>query len=361
MSGLKFAMTEHAAWVLIAGGFLIGMAFGAIARWTNFCTMGALSDWRVMGDTRRLRAWVLAAGVATLGATALEWAGVTDLSLSIYQGRTLDWANAILGGTLFGIGMALAGGCPSRNLVRAGGGDLRALLTLVVIALFAEMTLGGIFGPMRVALSEATMTGLGVPRQSLGDLAAQPLGLSAPVSRFWAGILAGLALVVFAMAGPAFRGSLRHIASGLGIGLAVVAAWAVTGLTYDEMGLAPERPQAVSFVKPTADTLEWLGRSTAKGLPGFAIMIVAGVIAGSFLATAVSRSFRLVTFAGTGDTLRHLSGAALMGAGGIMGLGCSIGQGLSGVSTLSIGSLLATGGIIGGTILGLKALERWLD
>lgn len=359
MSALRETATENAALVLLLGGLAIGALFGALARGTGFCTLGAVTDWVTFGDTRRLRAWSLAAGVAMLGAALLEAAGVTDLSRSIYLSPRLDWAGAVLGGTLFGIGMALAGGCPSRHLVRAGGGDVRALLTLVVLALFAEMTLGGILAPLRVALAEATMGPGGTSRQGLGDLAASLLQLRVETVRLAAGLGIGLAVIGLSLVSAPFRSSPRHLLAGIGIGIAVVAAWALTGLAADEMALEPQRPQGLSFVSPTADALEWLGRSTAKGLPGFGAAAVAGVLAGSLLVALAARTFTLATFAGTADTLRHLAGAALMGTGGILGLGCSIGQGLTGVSTLALGSFLATAGIVGGAMLGVKALERW--
>jgi hypothetical protein len=243
--------------------------------------------------------------------------------------------------------------------VRAGGGDLRALLTLMVLALFAEMTLGGIVAPARVAVSEATMVPSGASRQGLGDLLAAATLLPPQQARLAAGLAAGAIIVVLSLASAPFRSSARHLWSGLGVGIAIVAAWAVTGLAYDEMALVPQRPQALSFVSPTADALEWLGRSTAKGSPGFAVALVMGVLSGSAMVALVSRSIRITTFADTGDTLRHLGGAALMGVGGIMGLGCSIGQGISGISTLALGSVLATAGIVLGAFLGLKTLERW--
>lgn len=360
MAAFKNLLLENPEGTLLAGGLIIGLLFGALARATGFCTLGGLSDWLNFGDTRRLRSWQLAAGLAIVGATGLEAAGLTDLTRSIYQSPRLDWAGALVGGALFGLGMAFAGGCTSSNLVRAGGGDLRALLTLIAIGLFAEMAMGGVLAPARVAFSEATVAAMPAPTQALGDLAATAFTIPVADARLILGLVIGLAMIVLALASAPFRSSIRHLAAGLGLGLAVVAAWALTGLAYDEMALTPQRPQALSFVKPTSDLIEWLGRSTALGWPGFAVATVIGALLGSFLLAVATRSFRLSTFADTGDTVRHMIGAALMGTGGVMGLGCSIGQGISGVSTLALGSILATLGIIAGAIAGLKALERWV-
>lgn len=360
MASLRQTMADNPGLALVWGGLAIGAFYGVVARLANFCTLGAVSDWVNIGDCRRLRSWLMAAGVAIVGATLLEAATVTDLSRSIYLAPRIDWAGALFGGAIFGFGMALAGGCPSRNLVRAGGGDLRALLTLLVLALFAEMTLGGIFAPLRVAVSEATMvSGGSAARQGLGDLVAAAMVWPASSVRFQVGLAAGAALIVVALANRAFRTSPKHLFGGLGVGLAVVAAWALTGLAYDEMALVPERPTGLSFVAPTADALEWLGRATATDRPSFAVATIGGVLLGSLLVALATRTFSLTTFADTADTLRHLAGAMLMGLGGVAAIGCSIGQGITGLSTLAAGSLIATAGIIMGSRAGLKALEQW--
>jgi hypothetical protein len=149
-----------------------------------------------------------------------------------------------------------------------------------------------------------------------------------------------------------------HILSGLGGGAAVIAGWALTGLAYDEFALSPHNPVSLSFVKPTGDAMEWLERSTALGAPGFGAAAVLGTLLGTFSAAALTGRLALATFKDPGDTLRNLAGAALMGVGGVMALGCTIGQGVTGLSTLAPGSLIAVAAIVGGAVLGLKALER---
>jgi uncharacterized membrane protein YedE/YeeE len=360
MESLRQTLADNPGLALVWGGLAIGVFYGMVARAANFCTLGAVSDWVNIGNGRRIRSWVMATGVAIVGATLLEAWHVTDLSRSIYLGPRIDWAGALFGGAIFGFGMALAGGCPSRNLVRAGGGDLRALLTLVVLALFAEMALGGVVAPLRVALSEATMLSAApAARQGLGDLLAEVMVWPAQATRFQVGLLSGAGLIVIAFANRAFRTSQKQVFGGIGVGLAVVAAWALTGLTYDEMALVPERPQGLSFVAPTADALEWLGRATAIDRPSFAVATIGGVVLGSFLVAVATGTFSVATFADTADTVRHLAGAALMGVGGVAALGCSIGQGLTGLSTLAAGSFIATAGIVIGCRAGLKALEQW--
>ena len=355
---IVMAAPQYLAW----GGLAIGAVFGALLERTRFCAMGALSDLNAFGDARRLRAWLLASAVAIIGAQVLQVGGVVDLELAMYLAPTLNWLGNILGGLLFGIGMVFAGGCASRNLVRLGGGDLRAAVVLVVMGVFAYMSLGGILGPLRAALESATALPLpGDMSQSLAALLAFATDL-APAAARWAvtAALAG-ALLVYCFRDAAFRASPLLIAGGVGVGLCVVAAWALTGLTYDEFAAVPQAPQALSFVRPAGDTLEYLQRYTAGPLPGFGVATVLGTVLGAWLAAWRAGRFKLLGFADSGDTLRNLAGAALMGIGGVVAMGCSIGQSVSGVSTLAAGSLLAAVSLIAGGLLGLRLLEHLLE
>jgi len=361
MSALRDAIAQNAPLALALGGLLIGFVFGWVVYRTNYCAMGSLSDIHNFGDYRRFRAWLLAAATALVGATLLEAAGVVDLARSMYLAPSFNWSGHIGGGLIFGIGMVLAGGCPSRNLARAGGGDLRALLTLVVLGLVAFMTIAGVLAPARAALEGATSVALaGAPTQGLGDL----LSAYAGVGRGWAkaGTAAAVAAAALAycFADAKFRRSLLHVLSGVAVGLTVVAGWALTGLAYDEMAARPTPPVSLTYIRPVGDTLQWLALYTATPMPGFGVASVLGALLGAFGAALTMGRFRLATFADTGDTLRNLSGAALMGIGGVMALGCTVGQSITGVSTLALGSFATFAAIIAGGFIGLRLLERWI-
>ena len=360
MSTLRELIAQNPAFALAAGGLVAGFFFGAIVEATGFCAMGAVADMMTSGDTRRFRAWVLAIAAAILGAQALETYGVVSLDQSMYRAPRLNWAGNILGGLMFGFGMSLAGGCASRNLVRAGAGDLRSALTLLVVGLLAYMTTGGILGPWRASLETATAVALPGGASSIADMAARAMGAeSSPHAGMWLGLVIAGALLLYCFTSPAFRASRVHILAGLGVGAAVIAGWMLTGLAHDDMALAPQAPLSLSFVKPTGDALEWLERFTALGLPSFGAASVFGTLLGAFVSALIAGRLRLATFADTGDTLRNLGGAVLMGVGGVLALGCTIGQGVSGLSTLALGSILAFLGIIGGAVAGMKALERF--
>ncbi|EME70032.1 transporter component [Paramagnetospirillum caucaseum] len=338
--------------------FAVGVVFGWAARASEFCTMGALSDMVLMGDRRRLRAWVLAMAVALLGSQALQAAGLVNLGKSIYLGPSIPWAGAILGGLMFGYGMTLSGGCGAKTLVRLGGGNLKSLVVMLVVGLFATMTLKGLLAMERIALEQAT-------NLSPARLGAADSGLPALLAGTGLPEAAARLLCVLALAGGAlawclrdadFRAARGKIAGALVIGLCIPAGWAVTGILgadeFDPVALA-----SFSFIAPMGDGLIYLMTYTGSTI-NFGIAAVGGVIAGSFLAARLSGSFAVEGFADADDMLRHLAGGALMGTGGVLAMGCTIGQGLSGLSTLSLTSFLALAAIILGGILGLRSLEE---
>ncbi len=363
MDVLREAILEDAPAYLSIGGLIIGFVFGYIVQYTNFCTMGSISDILTFGDYRRFRAWLLAAATAILGAQVLSWSGVVDLGQSMYLSPSLNWLGNILGGLLFGFGMVFAGGCTSRNLVRAGGGDIRSLIVLIVVGLFAYMSIGGIIGPLRAALQDATAINLSVAdfsSQSVGELFAAPLGLETVTGSFVVTVLLVVGLAAYCFHDANFRASPTHIIAGLVIGICVAAGWALTGLAYDEFADTPMSPVSLTYVRPSGDTLEWLQRFTAQVVPGFGVATVFGALLGAFTASKSTKRFKLASFADTRDTLWNLFGAALMGIGGVMALGCTIGQAVTGFSTLALGSVLAFISIVAGGVAGLKYMEYLL-
>ncbi len=367
MDALKEVITANPGLWLACGGLVLGLIFGALVQRTNFCTMGAISDIRAFGDWRRFRAWVLAAAVALIGAQALETAGVVQLAKSMYLAPTLNWFGHVVGGLMFGFGMVLSGGCASRNLARVGAGDLRALMVLMVMGVFAYMTIGGLIGPLRAALEQATafnlsgLVGGKLATQGLGEIVGALGRLGTPTGNLIVTALIGGSALIYCFKDAKFRASPGHLIAGLGIGLVAVAGWALTGLAFDDLADKPVAPVSLTYVRPTADTLEWMQRFTAAMMPGFGVATVLGAILGAFLAAAAKGTFRLQTFADVGDTRRNLLGAALMGIGGVMALGCTMGQAITGVSTLALGSFITFAAIVAGAIAGLGALERMLE
>ena len=363
MSALGRFLTEDTPTALAIGGLVIGFVFGWIVYRTDFCTMGSISDFMSFGDFRRFRAWILAGAVSLVGAQLLQGAGIVDLSKTMYLTTNFNWFGNLFGGLMFGFGMVLAGGCASKNLARAGGGDLRSLVTLLVLGMFAYMAIGGLIGPLRDWVDRATAINLAnvkIQTQSVGAIADHYLAQGAVGADRLAAVLITGAGLAYCFLDSAFRGSPKHVWSGIGVGVCVVAGWALTGLAFDELTDKPTAPISLTYVRPTGDTIEWLQRFTAARMPGFGVATVLGTILGAFMAATSMGKFQVRTFAGVQDTLRNLTGAALMGVGGVMALGCTIGQAVTGISTLAVGSFVAFAAIVMGGIGGIKYMERAL-
>jgi uncharacterized membrane protein YedE/YeeE len=340
-------------------GLGLGLVFGATAQRTNFCTMGAISDMVFIGDLNRLRAWMLAIAVAVLGSQALHVLGAVDLGGSIYLMPALGWAGAVIGGLMFGFGMTLAGGCGNKTLVRLGAGNLKSLVVAVILGIFAYMTLRGLIGPARVQIDAMTSLNLaeaGFATQGMPDLLASLTGISLEAARGLIALIVAGGLLWFCFKSPTFRASPRNIAAGLIIGALVPLGWFVTGVVgFDEF--EPTPLVSFTFVAPTGEGLVYLMTFTGATI-NFGIAAVGGVIAGSFLMALATRTLQVEGFTNASDMIRHIVGGALMGTGGVLAMGCTIGQGITGMSTLALGSLIALLSIVAGGVYGMKYLEE---
>jgi hypothetical protein len=358
---------EHLGATIAWLGFGLAFVFGVVAHRVNFCAMGAVSDVVNIGDWGRMRMWLLAIAVVVLAANLLHLFGYIDLERSIYPAERFTWLSYLVGGVLFGVGMTLAGGCGSRNLIRLGGGNLKSLVVLAFLALSAYMTMKGVLAVPRTSLFEPVATHV-EGGQGLPNLLAQLVGMQAAAARWVVMGLVGAALLVFVLKDRDFRRSRELMLGGVIIGLVVAAGWYVTGhigylpedpQTLEETfaGTNTHRPESFSFVGPVGYGLELLLLWTDSSLRvTFGIAVVAGLFAGSLAYALASRSFRWESFASAGDLRDHVLGAVLMGFGGVAALGCTIGQGLTGVSTLALGSFLALGGIMAGSAATMKFL-----
>jgi uncharacterized membrane protein YedE/YeeE len=360
------------ATLVVWGGFVLAFIFGAVANKTNFCTMGAISDVVNMEHWGRMRMWLLTIAVAVVGANVLYFFGWIDLGKSVYQRPVLPWLSLVLGGTLFGVGMTIAAGCTNKNLVRLGGGSLRSLVVLIVLAISAYMTLKGLFAQWRVAYLDPVALDLsvwGLSHQSLPQLLAKLTNLPEKTALLLTLTAVGLGLLVFVFKDKRFRANLSHVLGAVVLGLLVVAGWFLTGnLGYGENPETLETVyfatntrtiESLSFVAPTAYSLELLMLWTDKSLRvTFGIASVVGVVLGSLAYALATKKFRWEGFASLDDLRTQLVGAVLMGFGGVTAMGCTVGQGLTGVSTLALGSFIALAGIIGGAVAAMKWQQR---
>jgi uncharacterized protein len=361
--------------LVVWGGFALAFVFGAVANKSNFCTMGALSDVVNMGHWARVRMWLLAIAVAIVGANLLHHGGQVDLMKTIYQRPTLPWLSLLVGGTLFGIGMTLAGGCVNKNLIRLGGGSLRSLVVVVFVAIAAYMTLKGLFGQWRASWLDPValdLSAFGLKDQSLATLLARLTGLPAGSAVLATAFALAALLLAIVFSDKRFRGNAVQVLGASTLGLLVVAGWYLSGhLGYGENTETLETVyfatntrtlESMSFVAPTAYGLELLMLWTDKSLHvSLGIATALGVVAGSFVVALASGNFRWEGFASLEDLRNQLAGAVLMGFGGVTAMGCTVGQGISGVSTLAIGSFIALAGIVAGAVATLKFIASRED
>jgi uncharacterized membrane protein YedE/YeeE len=357
--------------------FGLSVIFGAIANKANFCTMGAVSDWINIGDLSRMRSWMLAIATAILGVGLLEYAGSIDLSLTTsnetsnppYRSANFIWLRHLAGGLMFGIGMTLASGCGNKTLVRLGEGNMKSLVVLSIMGIAAWWMLFSDFGylvflqwmlPLSIDFANQ-----GIPGQ---DIAAVLAGISgnegSAVLGLVIALLLGLALLWWILRSADFRGNTELIAAGLIIGLLIIIGWYVTagpgGIELlDELEFMDERPfftgaQSLTFIGPTGHIVQYLKEGFSAIFLTFGVATVIGVVLGSLLYTVLFRKVRIEWFVSWHDFMMHVIGALLMGIGGVLAMGCTIGQGITGVSTLALGSILTILSIIAGSAATMK-------
>ena len=296
--------------------------------------------------------------VALFGSQILYILGIVDLSKSIYLAPNLGWLGYVVGGCMFGFGMTLGGGCGNKTLVRIGGGNLKSLIVAIFMGLFAYMTLRGIVGIGRVeleALTSIDLTNWGIKQQGIPDLLMVG-GLEENIARMLSMFLIAGGGLIFCLKCSKFRNSAADITSGFLIGVFVTLAWYITGVIGND-DFEPVPLASFSFVAPVGESIQYLMTFTGATI-NFGISIVGGIILGAFLSAKLSGEFRVECFSSASDMTNHIFGGVLMGIGGVLALGCTIGQGVTGMSTLAFGSCIALLSILGGGFLGMRYLEE---
>ena len=355
-----------------------GLAFflGIVATKTNFCTMGAVSDVVNIGDTGRMRAWVFAMGAAILGVLVLGQLGLVDMSLTAsndtanppYRTPIFAWPRNVLGGIIFGIGMTLGSGCGNKTILRIGGGNLKSIFVLLMMGIAAYLMIFTNFSyDFFISWMEPAFVDLGtydIEDQSISSIISGFGGFDANITGLLVAALLGVMLIQWALSSKDFTHSFDNILAGLVVAGVVIAAWWVTtgemGVELlDEIEMMDERPfaagaQSFTFVQPSAHLLRWIETGFASQMVTFALVAGAGVLFGAFVYSLVMRKFRFEWFHGWKDFLSHIIGGFLMGIGGVLAMGCTIGQAVTGVSTLALGSFITFAAIVFGSALTMK-------
>ncbi|WP_353474644.1 YeeE/YedE family protein [Salipiger sp. H15] len=327
-----------AALVGLFGGVVLGLA----ARLGRFCTLGAIEDALYSSDTRRLRMWGVAIGTAVIVTHVALAAGWLDGAQTFFLSRHWSLPGTVLGGLLFGYGMALSGNCGYGALARLGGGDLRSLVIVVVMGLTAFITLSGPLALARITVFP-DMPASGP--QALSQLTGAPLAT---------GLGVGALLILAALSGGGMLRAPKHLGWGVAVGLAVASGWIGTQwVSTESFGAVPV--ESHSFARPLGETLLWLMTASAAA-PGFAVGSVTGVLLGAFLGSLRKGHFRWEACEDPRELKRQILGAALMGPGAVLAAGCSVGQGLSAFSLLSFSAPVALLSIFAGAAIGLRQL-----
>ena len=365
--------------------FILSIVLGAVVNKTNFCTMGAVSDMVNMSDYSRLRAWFLAIGVAMLGVTIFEYLAMVDVTNTFppYRSSQLILGENIIGGLLFGIGMTLGSGCGNKALIRIGGGNIKSILVFLIIGLIAYYMLNPFPDSDKTLFSVLFydwIRPLSIDLSTPQDLGAIINSEDAGTSRLILGVVIATGILFFVFKSKDFMSGKDNLLGGMVVGLAVLFAWYLSsnieinaddslyslGDYYEEWDMLAEsdegKPaqgrtlssQSFTFINPIAQTFGYIKEMFDNSLLSFGLMSVLGIILGSFIWSVVSKSFRIEWFASTGDFITHVVGATLMGFGGTLALGCTVGQGITGVSTLAVGSIVSLMAIIFGAALTMK-------
>ncbi len=330
--------------------FALSALFGFAAQKSHFCTMGAVSDIVNMQDWTRMQMWAVAIAVAMLGFSSLAYLGVIAPEKTLYATTKVLWLSSTVGGVMFGFGMVLASGCGNKTLLRMSSGSLKSWVVFMVMAVAAFATLKGLTAVVRV--NTVDLFSFAAPMPSMD----WRLAISGAL---------GFGLIAWSVANSSMRQIQAWLPSVV-IGAIIVAMWYVSG----RLGYLPEHPdtlqeafvatnsgraESLSFVAPMAYTLDWLMFFSDKSkVLTLGIVSVFGILFGGFIEAKLSKTFRWEGFGSVEDVANHLIGAILMGVGGVTAMGCTVGQGLSGVSTLAIGSFIALAGILAGSVMALK-------
>ena len=361
-------MEEEIASKVLILGFLIAAVMGFLGNRTQYCTMGAVSDWINLGDTNRLRAWLFSIAVAVFGVSLLEFQQWIDLEETRppYRMSSLPWLRFIMGGIMFGVGMTLASGCGKKSLIRIGGGSLKSFFVFLVCGFSAYLMTQPVFyeiifhswlSPFTIKFSDYGYNG-----QSLGELIFGTDGFSG--KNFLLGLTLTILLGFWIFFSGEFRTRYGLILSSSVMGLGVIGGWYVTsgpiGKSWQESAEWLDQPpigvgaQSFTFINPMGESLVYLHSGFNNLLLSFGVCAIAGIIVGSLSSALIFRTFHFEWFPSFKDFMNHMIGAVLMGVGGVLGMGCTIGQAVAGTSTMSLGSFIVFFSILFGSAVTMK-------
>ncbi|KAJ04179.1 YeeE/YedE family protein [Sulfitobacter mediterraneus] len=339
-----FSEPALVALIGLVGGVFLGLA----ARIGRFCTLGAIEDLYYGESALRLRMWGIAIGVAVIGTFGLSAAGLLDLGNTLYMTRDWNLLGSVFGGLVFGYGMALAGNCGYGALARLGGGDLRSFLIVLVMGLSAYVTLGGPLSGLRIWAFGTYV------HPAATSSYAQALSTLSGLSVNVAGMAIGAVILALTLINRDMRRSFSHVFWGAVVGLSIVSGWAGTHWVAAH-GFDATSVVSHTFSAPIGETMLYAMTSSGNTI-SFGTGSVIGVLLGAFLGSLFKGHFRWEACDDPRELGRQLFGAALMGMGAVVAVGCSVGQGISAFSVLAYSAPITLLCILAGAAIGLRQL-----
>jgi len=348
------AFLEDSPWILPALGVLVGVVLGAVARWSNFCTLSSLERYWFADDAKGVRTWALAIAISILCTQALAFAGVIDLQDSFYLKPNISVISTLLGGAIFGLGMALVGTCGFGALIRLGSGSLGSLVVTLVIGIVALATQRGFLNPLRETLYLKTQFSVSDTTSSIATLLPKAITdlAEAETIQFGMACIVVAVLLAYCLSSKPFRRNKKYPIAGFTIGLMITLGWLITTQLRKIM-FHEVQVESASFVLPPGELMNVI---TSNSVADYGVGLVIGVVLGAAMVAKFTDSVHWEACDDPRELRRHLSGAVLMGIGGVMASGCTIGQGVSAASTLSITAPIALLGVAIGARVGLVYL-----
>ncbi len=369
---MELELYQNMLMLIFATTFIMGWVVSK----TDFCTMGAVSDWVNMDSTARFKSWMLAVVSALFLVTLLTYTELIDSSLTQsndtasppYNTPTFAWLRYLIGGLIFGIGMTIGSGCGNKTLVRIGAGNLKSVIIFAMMAFGAYLMMFTdfmyTFFLQWTSVLDVNLTEYDIHSQDLGALTAHIIQTDSLNTKLILGFVISIAALLYLFRTEEFRKDKHNILAGLTVGICVAIAWYISSgpmgqELLEEAEMMDAKPyalgaQSLTFVAPSGHFSALVSSTFDSAYITFALIAGLGVLVGSFFYAIFNQSFRLEWFSSISDFINHIVSGLLMGIGGVLGMGCTIGQGVTGVSTLSLGSLIVLGSIVFGSALTMK-------
>jgi len=362
--------------VLFISIFILSILFGALARKTDFCPLGGIADVVHSRNTGRLSMYFFAIAIAMFGVTILEAIEIfsVDSTVPPYRMSQFRWPAYLVGGLFFGIGMTLCRGCGMKSILNLGGGNLKTLVSITAMGLAAVMMLyyESFFNDYFLSWVlpvTPNFEDYGILQQDLGTISSVIFGVDVATMRIIIGLLTSFIILYFVFSSKDFLARKDNVIGGFAVGALIAVAFYISGgpigelaneaSDFSDMPQNGMGTQSYTFIRPMGDLL-YIAANPEWYLLTFGLVAFLGVGTGSVLISILTSRFQIVWFSSFKELLRYVIGGIMVGIGGILGMGCTLGQGIAGTSTLSLGSFVDLFALMVGAYFGIRMQKRFM-